>query len=222
MRGGIGAATLATLAGGAVPAALSSASVVLTADAVLAKQASNASQTIVTRDGFLMHPGYAKSIAQLAYVWGWPMVNVINRRAEITQAPQPGHLNGVLPAAPRGQIAMLHDYIEPSETFVTCPNQDVVYGLGFFSLDEEPVWCRCRISATDSGSMRCTMPGLTSSVAWQAVKSKPGFYLLVGPRWKGLKPAGVMDVFRCSTSLANAIPRVFQDDTPTTRRRSSR
>jgi hypothetical protein len=41
----------------------------------------------------------------------------------------------VLPAAPRGQIAMLADYIEPSETFVTCPNQDVVHGLGFFSLE---------------------------------------------------------------------------------------
>ena len=25
------------------------------------------------------------------------------------------------------------------QTFVTCPNQDVAYGLGFFALDEEPV-----------------------------------------------------------------------------------
>jgi len=29
--------------------------------------------------------------------------------------------------------------------------------------------------------------------------SKPGFYLLVGPRWSGLKPAGITDVIRCST-----------------------
>jgi hypothetical protein len=34
---------------------------------------------------------------------------------------------------------MLHDYIDPAETFVTCPNQDVVYGLGFFDLDTQPV-----------------------------------------------------------------------------------
>jgi hypothetical protein len=26
---------------------------------------------------------------------------------------------------------MLVDYIAPEESFVTCPNQDVVYGLGF-------------------------------------------------------------------------------------------
>ncbi|MGB3687310.1 MAG: DUF1254 domain-containing protein [Ornithinimicrobium sp.] len=25
------------------------------------------------------------------------------------------------------------------QTFIACPNQDVVYGLGFFSLDEQPV-----------------------------------------------------------------------------------
>jgi len=33
---------------------------------------------------------------------------------------------------------MLTDYISPDETFVTCPNQDVVYG-GYFALDKEPV-----------------------------------------------------------------------------------
>ena len=169
--------------------------------------------------GIIMHPGYAKSIAQLAYVWGWPMVNVINRRAAITQAPQPGHLNGVLPAAPRGQIAMLTDYIEPSETFVTCPNQDVVYGLGFFSLDEEPVV----IQVPDFGDrfwVYALYDARTDQFGYlgKPYKSKPGFYLLVGPRWKGLKPAGIMDVFRCSTSLANAIPRVFQDDTPDDKR----
>jgi hypothetical protein len=67
------------------------------------------------------------------------MVNQINRRAAITQSPEPGRLKDVLPAAPRGQIAMLSDYIDPGQTFVTSPNQDVVYGLGFLSLDEEPV-----------------------------------------------------------------------------------
>ena len=86
-----------------------------------------------------MQPGYAKAVGRMAYIWGWPMVNQINRRAAITQAPEPGRLNGVLPVAPRGQIGMLSDYIDPGQTFVTCPNQDVVYGLGFFSLDEEPV-----------------------------------------------------------------------------------
>jgi hypothetical protein len=32
------------------------------------------------------------------------MVNMINRRAAITQAPYPARLNGVLPAAPRDLV----------------------------------------------------------------------------------------------------------------------
>src|SRR5262245_39920320 len=98
-----------------------------------------AADVTVAATGIFMHDEYAKTIARLAYVWGWPMVNMINRRAAITKAPEPGRLNGVLPCAPGGQVGMLFDYIDPGQTFVTCPNQDVVYGLGFFSLDEEPV-----------------------------------------------------------------------------------
>ena len=71
--------------------------------------------------GVLMHPEYAKAIARTAYVWGWPMVNMTNRRAAITQAPEPGRLNGVLPAAPRGQIAMLSDYIDPGPDLCDLP-----------------------------------------------------------------------------------------------------
>ncbi len=137
-----------------------------------------------------MHPGYARTIAQMAYVWGWPIVNMINRRATITQAPHPGLMNGVLPVAPRGQLGMLHDYIEPSETFVTCPNQDVVYGLRFFSLDEEPVV----LQVPDFGDRFWVyaMYDARTDQFGQIGKpygSRPGFYLLAGPRWNGLKPA---------------------------------
>ena len=57
----------------------------------------------------LMHPEYAKVIARTAYVWGWPMVNMINRaRRHHAGARIRVCLNGVLPAAPRGQIAHAH------------------------------------------------------------------------------------------------------------------
>jgi hypothetical protein len=214
MKSSLGAASLAALGAGAiVPAAISTASLVV-ADTAHAQQDAK-SQVTEPATGIVMHPDYARTIAQMAYVWGWPIVNMINRRAAITQAPQPGHLNGVLPAAPRGRIAMLADYIEPSETFVTCPNQDVVYGLGFFELDQEPVV----IQVPEFGS-RFWVYALYDARTDQfgqlgkPYNSKPGFYLLAGPGWNGLKPAGITEVIRCSTSLANAIPRVFQDDTP--------
>jgi hypothetical protein len=169
--------------------------------------------------GVLLHDEYAKTVARIAYVWGWPMVNMINRRAAITKAPQPGLLNGVLPVAPRGQVGMLCDYIDPAETFVTCPNQDVVYGLGFFSLDEEPViaqvpdfgerfWVYAMYDARTDQFTEIAKP----------YRTPPGFYLLVGPTWKGAAPRGVTAVLRSPTSLANAVPRVFMDDTAEDRR----
>ena len=163
--------------------------------------------------GIVMHPAYAKAIAQFAYVWGWPMVNMLNRRDAITKAPHPGRLNGVLPVAPRGQVAMLFDYIDPGQTFVTCPNQDVVYGLGFFSLDEEPVV----LQVPDFGDrfwVYALYDARTDQFAeiGKPYKTKPGFYRLVGPNWKGEKPAGIEAVIMSSTPLANAIPRVFMDD----------
>jgi hypothetical protein len=166
-------------------------------------------------DGITMNPEYARAVAKTAYIWGWPMVNMLNRNAKITQAPHPGLLNGILPAAPRGQIGMLHDYIEPSETFVTCPNQDVVYGLGFFSLNDEPV-----IAQVPDFGDRFWVYALYDARTDQFGElgkpygSKPGFYLLVGPDWKGEEPADVEAIIRSRTALANAVPRLFMDDTP--------
>jgi hypothetical protein len=37
------------------------------------------------------------------------------------------------------RIVMLTGYADPAETFVTCPNQDVVYGAGYCALDTGPV-----------------------------------------------------------------------------------
>jgi hypothetical protein len=169
--------------------------------------------------GIIMHPAYAKAVGRFAYIWGWPMINMLNRSAAITKAPQPGRLNGVLPVAPRGQVGMLADYIDPDQTFVTCPNQDVVYGLGFFSLDDEPVVAQ----VPDFGDrfwVYALYDARTDQFAelGKPYKTKPGFYLLAGPSWKGDKPAGIEAVIRSSTVLANAIPRVFMNDTPEDRK----
>lgn len=160
------------------------------------------------------HEAYVRSVARSAYLWGWPMVNMLNRRARITQAPHPGLLGGVLPVAPQGQIGMLHDYIEPSERFVVCPNQDVVYGLGFFDLNTESVV----IQVPDFGDrfwVYALYDQRTDQFGelGQLYGTEPGFYLMVGPNWDGEVPEGITGVVHSSTSLANAIPRVFQNDT---------
>ncbi|MHC9295194.1 DUF1254 domain-containing protein [Mycobacterium sp. LTG2003] len=205
---GAGAALAACSREGATPASTTTTSAQPDAPEASAKMTQ-------PEPGVIMQPGYTRTIGQMAYVWGWPLVNMFNRNAAITQAPHPGRLNGVLPAAPRGRLAMLSDYIDPAQTFIACPNQDVVYGLSYMSLDEEPVI----IQVPDFGD-RFWVYALYDQRTDQFGElgkpygSKPGFYLLAGPNWKGDKPDGVEAVLRSSTALAAGIPRVFMDDTP--------
>jgi hypothetical protein len=165
--------------------------------------------------GTIMTKEFVAMVGRLAYVWGWPMVNQINRRASFAQVPEPGRLGGVLPVAPTGYVAMLTDYIAPDQHFVTCPNQDTVYGAGFQSLDKTPVI----VQVPDFGTRFFTyqiVDHRTDSFAsiGRQYDTKPGHYLLVGPNWKGSVPAGINAVMRSSTDLCAVFPRVFQDDTP--------
>lgn len=174
----------------------------------------DASEVTVPVTGAVMHSEYVRTVGRMAYVWGWALVNMWNRRAGITEAPEPGRLGGVVPVAPRGRIAMLNDYVLPDQSFVACPNQDVAYGLGYFTLDDEPVV----IQVPDFGD-RFWVYALYDARTDQfgelgkAYGSVPGFYLLVGPNWNGDVPDGITAVLRCPTELAMAGPRVFLDDT---------
>jgi len=168
-----------------------------------------------TPSGTIMTKEYVDMVGRIAYVWGWPMVNQINRRASFAKAPEPGRLGGVLPIAPVGHVGMLTDYIAPDQTFVTCPNQDTVYGAGFMSLDKQPVV----VQVPDFGDRFFTyqiVDHRTDSFAsiGKQYGTKPGFYLVVGRNWNGNPPAGINAVVRSSTDLAAMFPRAFQDDTP--------
>ena len=153
-------------------------------------------------------------VGRMAYVWGWPLVNSHNRRAAFALAPSPGLNGGVLPMAPVGQNAMLTDYVKPEQTFVTCPNQDVVYGAGYFALDKEPVV----FQVPDFGNrfwVYSLYDARTDEVAeiGKPYATTPGFYLLVGPNWNGVAPAGINAVVRSSTELVFTAPTIFKDDT---------
>ena len=169
---------------------------------------------IALAEGVIMHPEYVKAIGQMAYVWGWPIVNSHNRRAGITEAPEPGKLGGVVPVAPRGRLSMLNDYVEPNQSFVACPNQDVVYGTAFCALDEEPVV----LQLPDFGD-RFWIVALYDARTDQfgelgkAYGTKPGFYLLVGPNWDGVTPEGITEVIQSPTEFGFAGPRIFLNDT---------
>jgi hypothetical protein len=168
-----------------------------------------------TPAGTIMTKEYVEMVGRLAYVWGWPLVNNVNRAAAVASLPGPGRIGGVIPAAPAGYVSMLTDYIDAAEHFVTCPNQDTVYGAGYQHLDTKPVI----VQVPDFGGRFFTYQladARTDSFAsiGKQYRTKPGFYLLVGPNWKADVPSGINAVYRSSTDLVAIFPRVFMDDTP--------
>ncbi|MGC2747125.1 MAG: DUF1214 domain-containing protein [Pseudolabrys sp.] len=162
-----------------------------------------------------MTKAYVEMVGRMAYFWGWPLVYVYNQRTELTKAPEVGLLAGVLPISPINQVGMLTGYVDPGERFIADPNQDVVYGLGYLSLEKEPVV----IQVPDFGDRFWTIPVYNArtrqmSELGQQYGTKPGFYMVVGPNWKGETPAGIAGVVRSSTDFAVTMPRIFITDSP--------
>ena len=140
----------------------------------------SASEIAGTPPGTIMAKDYVAMVGRLAYVWGWPLVNNLNRALAIANLPEPGRLGGIVPVSPPGYVSMLTDYIDAGERFVTCPNQDTVYGAGFQRLDSKPVV----VQVPDFGD-RFFVYQLTdartdsfASIGKQ-YGTKPGHYLLV-------------------------------------------
>lgn len=157
---------------------------------------------------------YVRALGRLAYLWGWPLVNVHNRLSIMEKVPAPGLLGGVVPAAPPGSLAMLHDYVTPQEKVVACPNQDVVYGFGIIDAEGGP----SVVQVPDFGDRFWVYQGVDqrtdSFVRMGAMhQTRPGLYLLAPASWHGAVPDGIAGVFRFGTRIAVCIPRVFMDDT---------
>ena len=43
---------------------------------------------------------YVRQVGALAYLWGWPMVNIRNRKTTFDKLPGPGMMGGIVPVAP--------------------------------------------------------------------------------------------------------------------------
>jgi hypothetical protein len=178
-------------------------------------QPKSAADIAGTPTGTVMTREYVETVGRLAYIWGWPLVNNFNRAAAVANLPEPGRIGGVLPASPPGYVSMLTDYISEEQRFVTCPNQDTVYGAGYQRLDAKPVI----VQVPNFGDRFWTYQVCDARTdAFCSIGkqhgTKPGCYLLVGPNWKEEPPAGVTAVYRSPTDLGVIFPRVFQDDTP--------
>ena len=134
---------------------------------------------------------YAKHVARDAFFWAWPLVNIYNKRRGAEQSKELAYA-GPVPSAPLNRIVMLTDYVAADERIVACPNQDVVYGGGSLGLEQSPVV----IQVPDFGDRFWVYQAvdLRSDSFVQLGKmygTTPGFYLLVGPNWRGDVPKGI-------------------------------
>ena len=161
-----------------------------------------------------MTEDYVRSVGRLAYLWGWPLVNMHNRLPVMEKVPGPGLLGGVVPAASPGSAGMLHDYITPEERLVACPNQDVVYGFGVIDAKSGPSVVQVPEFGSRFWVYQVVDQRTDSFVHLGAMyQTRPGLYLLAPASWDGQVPDGIAGVFRFDTRIAVCIPRVFMDDT---------
>lgn len=162
----------------------------------------------------VMPASYIESVGRMAYVWGWPLVNMHNRQKMFRQVPMQGFLGGVMPVAPVNYLTIFPDYGTPDQKDVAHPNQDVVYGFGIMDLKNTPVVIQVpdfgdRFWMYELADQRTDSYGKLGKM----YATKPGFYLIVSPDWKGTKPENMTDVFVSPTDLSVVIPRIFMDDT---------
>ncbi|WP_432890569.1 DUF1214 domain-containing protein [Kribbella sp. CA-245084] len=166
-------------------------------------------------DGTKVTDDYVRSLGRIAYLWGWPLVNMHNRLSLMAGLTEPALLGGVVPAGPPGSIGMLHDYIRPEERIVACPNQDVAYGFGVLDAQLGPAV----IQVPDFGDRfwvyQVVDQRTDSFVELGAMYgTEPGLYLLAPSTWDGKVPDEIRRVFHFDTRVGVVIPRVFLDDTP--------
>ena len=156
---------------------------------------------------------YVQMVGRMAYIWGFPLAVYFNQRAIHENISETIMVNGV-PLGPLNQVAMFHDYVNPSERSLGDPNQDVVYGLSYMDLRKQPVI----VQVPEFGDRYWVIEILDArahefSELGKQYGTKPGMYMVVGPNWNGTTPPGIAGVLRSSTDGAISFVRVFMADT---------
>ena len=86
----------------------------------------------------------------------------------------------------------------------------MAYGAGFTALDKEPTG----VQVPDFGDrfyVFAMYDQRTDEIGriGKQYGTKPGFYMIVGPNWKGEIPKGITATIRSSTDLVFFVPRIF-------------
>lgn len=148
-------------------------------------------------------PEEARTIAQEAYVWAYPMVEAykVMYVYSIYKTPDNPEYK-----APFNVIASTARVFTPADSTVQTPNSDTPYSSAWLDLRAEPVVIT--VPKVEGRYYSVQLIDLYTFnfgyIGTRATGSEPGSYLVTGPSWKGTPPAGIAGVIPCETEFALA------------------
>ena len=155
-------------------------------------------------------PTEAKTIAEEAYIYGYPLVTMEMTRRVMTNVTEAKGTRG-----PMGHLIRIRAYPNAAFRDVTAPNADTLYTTAWIDVAKEP-WV---LSLPDAHDRYYLFPMLDG---WTDVFQVPGKrttgtgpqkYAITGPGWEGTLPDGVKE-YKSPTSLVWILGRIYCTGTP--------
>jgi len=145
-------------------------------------------------------PAETKAIAEEGFIYGLPIV--MNYAVMYEYAVDKGNPQFKAPFNQINNQARVFTY---EDTAIVTPNSDTPYSFLWLDLRAEPIVLS--VPAVDKARYYSVMlcDGNTFNYGYigsRATGPGSGDYLVVGPDWKGEKPAGIKQVFRSSTQFS--------------------
>jgi hypothetical protein len=157
---------------------------------------------LITARAADLTPAETKAIAEEAFIYGLPIV--MNYAVMHEYAVDKG---GPQFKAPFNQIKNEARVFTYEDTAIITPNSDTPYSFLWLDLRPEPMVLS--VPAVEKERYYAVMlcDGNTYNYGYigsRATGNQPGSYLVVGPGWKGEKPAGIKKVFTSTTPFSVA------------------
>jgi hypothetical protein len=179
----------------------------LTKRDLLRSAAAIAAGVAVARPSLLMAQSYpgiveAKDIAEEGFIYGLPIVMNYAVMQEFAVDKNSGQFK-----APFNEINNMHHVATPEDTAVITPNSDTPYSILWLDLRAEPMVISVPAVEKERYYSVQLIDGNTYNFGYigsRATGNDPGSYLVVGPDWKGEKPAGIEQVFQSTTPFVFA------------------
>ncbi|MBK9116032.1 MAG: DUF1254 domain-containing protein [Betaproteobacteria bacterium] len=147
----------------------------------------------------------ARSIAEEAYLYGFPMIVGYDVIHQYFLDPKSGQF--------KAPINTLHNEARvytPKDTGISTPNSDTPYSMVFLDLRAEPmVLCMPAIDQARYYDVQL-VDLYTNNYGYMGSRTTgngAGCYLVAGPDWKGTTPAAIKKAFRSETQFSLAVYR---------------